>query len=91
MPKPENMPVVIVEWVDSMSHTGWDSQEAHTRLLEQPRALHHYSVGFLFKETDEYVAVVQSMGEVVENVSNTLAIPRVAVVNVWKVTDGPAD
>ena len=63
--------MVLVSWVDAARYEGWFSDEETSKM--EPKAIH--SVGFLIRETPEYVALAASSTED-DHVGDVLTIPR---------------
>src|ERR1700730_15599817 len=73
--------IVCVTWVDSCSRAGWTSTEAAR--LWADNSLTIRSVGFLFRETDNTISIVQSYDDNKEpNPNGLLQIPRCSVTSV---------
>jgi len=73
--------IVCVTWVDSCSRAGWTSSEAAR--LWADNSLTIRSVGFLFKETENTISIVQSYDDNKEpNPNGLLQIPRCSVASV---------
>ncbi len=67
---------VEVEWVDSCTNGKWASVDVH-RAESRPSLCR--SIGYLLERSDKRVVVAQSMSTDTGHVSDTMAIPRVAV------------
>lgn len=78
----KNHPIVIVTWVDSVSHSGWHSE---TEINEFTVHVDMKSVGFLVKQTDDLVAV--SANKVSYNYGNTIVIPKVSIKSIIIIQD----
>ena len=66
-----------IEWLDSLSGTGWTS-EANVLAEVVSRC---YSAGFVLKETNDAITLVQSIDPEGKNVDNYLVIPKFAIVH----------
>lgn len=71
-------PIVEIEWLDTMSTSGWQTKDDRLRQTKI-EDMDHRSIGYLLKRGPEYVVVAQSVGEQHDNVGDTLMIPRQAV------------
>lgn len=71
-----DMPMVLVTWVDSASMSGW--QSAETVEEDAGSELECRTVGYLFRDSDKCVTVVQSMSET-GSLNAAISIPRSAV------------
>jgi hypothetical protein len=79
-PKPSELRLVEVEWIDSMEIPSWRSpHEMRDAAADELDMLCH-SVGWLIEETDAYVLLVSNIQASGEGVSSGMAIPRFAVV-----------
>ena len=65
------MKVVMVEWVDSTSESGW----THDHDLDLSICK---TVGFLVKKTKDKIVLIQSISDN-DNVDNKFAVPRVCI------------
>ena len=73
--------IVCVTWVDSCSRAGWTSSEAARAWADNSLTIR--SVGFLFRETDNTISIVQSYDDNKEpNPNGLLQIPRCSVTSV---------
>jgi hypothetical protein len=70
---------VQVEWVDSVSHDGWDNHEAAVTRAATPGVLDCTSVGLLLANTDDYVLLCTTHMRDGDLVQGLLQIPQVAV------------
>lgn len=78
---PDAARMVEVEWLDSMSEGRWmDTETAISRATRE--VMLHRSVGYLIHETDDLILLAGSRGESSEHVSDTMQIPRVAILAV---------
>ena len=88
-----NMKVVEVTWLDTMSRYGWCSRTSANAWLEDGSDGHnglvHKYVGYLFKVTDEYVAVIAGYGNSSDgSVLDVTQFPRAIVIEVRDVKTG---
>lgn len=74
---PKPMPIVEVEWIDSSSRGRWHDPEDVDAWLDG-LDLACRSVGYLYRESEDRVVVVQSQAAV-DSVAETLIIPRVVI------------
>ena len=74
------MKVVVIDWVDSVRAFDWT-------LLEEvdEKSLDCISVGFLLKETDNYVTIAQNYGIKPEQVCNIITIPKCSIKNIREI------
>jgi hypothetical protein len=73
---------VFVTWVDSSGAGHWmDADFAASKVRAGPI----YTVGYVLREDDEEIVLVQSLDFDNDNVGHTLAIPKVAVLDVWEI------
>lgn len=79
MPWPKAMPVVEVEWIDSIGHHGWQSADAlTTQLAKGDPELSVRSCGYLYCEDATHV--VLTLGQTAQGqVDSVIQIPRCAV------------
>lgn len=71
------MKVVHVEWVDSEASVGWEPRSSITSTpLIAP------TVGFLMKETDEFLLVAHSYDSVNDHFNGGIKIPIVSIVTI---------
>lgn len=68
--------LVEVEWTDSCTEGGWNS---HSAYLDRAQPTICRSIGYLLVKTKEKVVVVQTMSLSTGHVSDSMAIPIVAV------------
>lgn len=68
------MKIVFIKWIDSVRSFDWT-------LLEDVDAnfMDCESVGFLIKETGEYVTIAQNYGLKPEQVCNLITIPKCSI------------
>jgi hypothetical protein len=73
--------IVCVTWVDSCSRAGWTQSEAARLWAENSLTVR--SVGFLFKETENAISIVQSYDDNRDpNPNGLLQIPRCSVTSI---------
>lgn len=77
--------LVEVEWVDSCTGGGWRSKAAY---LEDAHPTICRTIGYLLKKDTQEVVVVQTMSASTGHVSDSMAIPRVAVRKIRVLKDG---
>ena len=79
----QEYPSAIVTWVDSVSHSGWHSEEEI-----QTFTIHNNmkSVGFLVKDVDDLIVISSNKGHY--NYGNSTVIPRVAILSI-RIMDEP--
>ncbi len=69
------LPIVEILWIDSMTHSGWrDYEEALEKKVASCR-----SVGYIISKTDDTVTIAQNIAEIEEQVSEITCIPVVAI------------
>ena len=77
-----------VEWTDSTAQTGWTSVDRIAELIVD-RCV---TVGFVFKEDEDQLAIVQSFTTRKKPDSNvvdaTIVIPKFAITRAWTVREG---
>lgn len=76
-PRNDCMKVVHVEWTDSESSMGWEP-----RCGSESGPLIAHSVGFLIRETGEYLLVAHSYDKENDHFNGGIKIPICSVVNV---------
>jgi hypothetical protein len=74
----EDFPVVRVEWIDSVQEHGWSYLEESLK-KSNDEAMECVSVGFLVKETDNFIVLAESFMMASSSVSGFMQIPKVAV------------
>ena len=67
--------IVLVTWVDSTSTSHWQFPED----LKDEVLIRVTSIGFLVKETSDYIMIAQNYGDNPEQYSNITTIPRVSI------------
>lgn len=72
-------PIIEVEWVDSMSHHGWESITSKKAGFDQADMLLQRSCGYLIARAKDYVAVAHSIGIGVDNACDAIQIPRCSI------------
>lgn len=78
-------PIVEVEWLDSVVSVGW--RQRGERLQETEAAnMRHASAGYLLRSSKTDVVITHSRGVSLDNVAETIQIPRRAVVSIRKLT-----
>ena len=78
---------VEVEWLDSICEGSWHRRDDVIREATREAMLHR-SIGYLVHENDEMVLLAGSRGESGVMVSDTMQIPRVAVLTVRELRRG---
>lgn len=84
------MKLVLVEWLDSDDHQGWNSRAEVQRLADKDPLL-CMSVGWVVADTDRYLLLAPSRGAQEEDemqVCDVMQIPRAAVSRVRPLTPG---
>lgn len=71
------MKIVFIKWIDSVRSFDWT-------LLEDvdSNSMDCESVGFLIKETREYVTIAQNYGLKPEQVCNLITIPKCSIISI---------
>jgi len=85
---PKPMPIVEVEWIDSMERAGWRSADDWDRDLALD-TLSCRSTGYLYREDDRGVVLMQSQAET-GALADAIEIPRMAVQSVRVLRHGKA-
>lgn len=75
------MKIVHIKWVDSVSLHRWQTHEKIEEFADEPLDIHE-TVGFLIRDTDEAITVIQSMSA--DCKGEAMKIPKVAVQEVIK-------
>lgn len=70
---------VLVRWTDAASAAGWEDLEL---VLVKPFDLTVESVGFLIRDTDEFITLALSYSVDPEQVNGTITIPRILVTSI---------
>ena len=76
------MKIVVIDWVDSVRAFDWTLMED---VDEKP--VNCTSVGFLLKETDDYVTIAQNYGLEPEQVCNLITIPKCSIRNIREIKE----
>ena len=75
-------PIVLVIWRDSVSASGWRSQDDWRKWIGSDGEIQE-TVGFLFERTKRHIAIVRSTQQVAGgSMDAILQIPAVAVLSV---------
>lgn len=74
--------IIVIEWIDSVRAFDWT-------LIEDvdEKSLDCVSVGFLLKETDDYVTIAQNYGLEPKQVCNLITIPKCSIRNIKEIKD----
>jgi hypothetical protein len=78
---------VEVEWIDSTTRTGWMSSEEADAVVHDESLLHR-SIGWVYREEDFGLALIQSKADNYDSIANLLLIPRVAIRKVTNLRAG---
>lgn len=81
MTYPPEMPLVLVEWVDSNCASGW--HDVADMMATTGQGCGCRSVGWLLTDGDDRIVLVPHQSETGQ-VSDAMTIPRVAVVSVTR-------
>lgn len=73
--------IILVEWLDSLVTSRWESYESKCADLKDEH-LQHSSVGYLVKKNKKWVALTHSVGIALQNCSDTIQIPMRAVTKI---------
>lgn len=76
MTEHNGMKLVRVEWVDSASNSYWLNAKADEETFTP---VHIVSFGILFKDEPDYIVIMQSFNDDVEQVGSFTSIPRQCV------------
>ena len=76
------LPIVEVEWVDTMGFPGWSQIKERKNDMEEKDLEVHVSCGYLVAKTKNYIAVAHGQHNEGKVVDSTIRIPRCAVRNV---------
>ena len=76
------MKIVVIDWVDSVRASDWVLMED---VDEKP--VNCTSVGFLLKETDDYITIAQNYGLEPEQICNLITIPKCSIRNIREIKD----
>ena len=72
---------VEIEWYDTQTFHDWLEDEEIDRRLKEPMVV--TSIGYLYSETKEYVAIVQSIS--LESKDGILQIPRRSIKSIKRI------
>lgn len=89
-PSSPDRPLVLVEWRDAQSHSGWRHEADLNPKYELPLA---YSSGYLIQDTETYITLAQSaiFYEAVSNqINNLITIPRPWIGKITLLREGKA-
>ncbi len=78
MPWPKPMPIVEVEWVDSIVRTGWRTTEDYNTSIDARDDVTNRTAGYLYRADKRVVCVVLSQG-MTGNICDMMEIPRSTV------------
>lgn len=59
----QNRQIVEVRWIDSCTTPGWSDEEDLQKSLDEHTFANCVSVGFMFRDDDEYLALVMSYND----------------------------
>lgn len=76
------MKIVVIDWVDSVRASDWVLMED---VNEKP--VNCTSIGFLLKETDDYVTIAQNYGLEPEQICNLITIPKFSIRNIREIKE----
>jgi hypothetical protein len=88
IPKLKKWEPIELRWIDSMADSGWKPESAHTP-EGVDRDLEHLTVGYFFMETPRTICVIQSRSDwdyETKNVDGVMSIPKVAVLNLKRLS-----
>lgn len=74
---PEPMPIVEVDWIDSMQHSGWRVESEWKGRIDA-HELECRSAGYLYRDDRQSVVLVQSLSRA-GSMADMIEIPRRAV------------
>lgn len=74
---PRPMAIVEVFWVDSYSRSGWEDADEMLKNLDD-KDIGCLTVGYLLRETDDRVTIIQSQAGV-GNIGDAMTIPKRAI------------
>lgn len=74
--------IVLIDWKDSVKNSDWTLMED---VDEKP--VNCISIGFLLKETDDYVTIAQNYGLEPEQVCNLITIPKCSIKNIMEIKE----
>lgn len=72
--------IIVIDWVDSIRDFDWTPIED-----VDENSLDCVSVGFMLKETDDYVTIAQNYGLEPEQVCNLITIPKCSIKNIREI------
>jgi len=70
----ENYKIIEVEWIDTSSISGWHDKD----IIDNPIDFTCHSVGYLLKETPEYIMLAQSYQP--DQFGELLYIPKIVII-----------
>ena len=85
---PKPMPIVEVEWVDSLHLGGWRS-ESEWQGATGPDSLQCRSTGYLYQDNQDGMVLMQSLS-IGGSMADAIEIPRAAVQSVRTLRHGKA-
>lgn len=85
---PKPMPIVEVEWIDSMQHGGWRTDGEWANTLG-PDSLSCRSSGYLYHDDEHSMTIMQSQAAN-GSLADAIEIPRIAVQSVRVLRQGKA-
>ena len=74
---------LLVRWIDSLGSAGWQQGDS-ARSEARGESLGCETIGFLLDETDEWLLLAMSRRVEADVISDTIQIPKVAVLEVLK-------
>ena len=81
------LPVVEVEWLDSVSVNGWRPVSSIDELCNEEDAMLQRSVGFLYHDGDDRIVLVRDGGLGLDpELGDAMAIPKVCVKKMRRLT-----
>ncbi len=81
---PTPMPIVEVEWMDSMRQNGWDTPSTYDQNIDESDAGLCRTAGYLYREDKQHVCVVLSQNSE-GAICDLIDIPRCAVRSIRKI------
>jgi hypothetical protein len=92
MAKATKPPLVEVEWNDSHAEAGWRSVKDVLETAKKTHKVHCFTSGYLIASNAEFVLIASSYvpwtGNDTPEISETMQIPRSAVINIRSLTLG---
>lgn len=85
---PKPMPIVEVEWTDSMRHGGWRTADEWAGALG-PDSLACRSSGYLYRDDEHSLTLMQSLS-INGSMADAIEIPRFAVQSIRVLRQGKA-